>query len=176
MSNHTEKKGLNISAKSFVTAIAVIFVLMALTYGLTFVVPGGGIPFWKWILSPVLVLGTEGNGSLIAVIVFLLVIGGVFSCLDRCGLMQYMLDIITNRFGRNKYKLLAVVALFFMAMGAFIGSFEECVPLVPIVIALSIRLGWDSLTGMGMSILAAGCGFASGICNPFTEAFTASRE
>ena len=43
----TEKKGLNISAKSFITAIAVIFVLMALTYGMTFVIPGGGIPFWK---------------------------------------------------------------------------------------------------------------------------------
>ena len=49
MSNNTEKKGLNISAKSFVTAIAVIFVLMALTYGLTFIVPGGEIPFWKCI-------------------------------------------------------------------------------------------------------------------------------
>jgi uncharacterized ion transporter superfamily protein YfcC len=53
-------------------------------------------------------------------------------------------------------------------MGAFVGSFEECVPLVPIVIALAIRLGWGPLTGMGMSILAAGCGFAAGICNPFT--------
>ena len=76
-----EKKGLNISTKSFITAIVVIFALMVLTYGLTFVIPGGeyartvdeagntiidtakgfqnvegGIPFWKWIISPVLVL------------------------------------------------------------------------------------------------------------------------
>ena len=168
MSNNTEKKGLNISAKSFVTAIAVIFVLMALTYGLTFVVPGGGIPFWKWILSPVLVLGAEDNVSLIAVLVFLLVIGGVFNCLDKCGLMKYMLDKITYRFGKERYKLLALVALFFMAMGSFIGSFEECVPLVPIVVALAIRLGFDALVGMGMSLLAIGCGFAAGVCNPFT--------
>jgi uncharacterized ion transporter superfamily protein YfcC len=55
-----------------------------------------------------------------------------------------------------------------MAMGAMIGSFEECVPLVPIVVALAINLGWDALTGMGMSLLAVGCGFASGVCNPFT--------
>jgi len=53
-------------------------------------------------------------------------------------------------------------------MGAFIGSFEECVPLVPIVVALAIRLGWDAFSGLGMSLLAAGCGFASGVCNPFT--------
>ena len=168
MDNKTEKKGLNISVKSFITAIVVLFVLMILTYVLTFIVPEGNIPFWKWILLPVLVLGGEDNVSLIAVIAFLLVIGGVFNCLEKCGLMKYMLDKITYHFGKERYKLLALVTLFFMAMGAFIGSFEECVPLVPIVVALAIRLGWDALVGLGMSLLAIGCGFASGICNPFT--------
>ncbi len=193
MSGVKEKKGLNISTKSFITAIVVIFLLMILTYILTFLIPGGayvripdgsgnsvidvaqgyrsvqgGIPFWKWLLSPILVLGAEGNGSLIAVIAFLLVIGGVFNSLDKCGLMKYMLARITARFGKNKYLLLGMVAFFFMAMGAFIGSFEECIPLVPIVVALAITLGWDALTGLGMSLLAAGCGFAAGVCNPFT--------
>lgn len=163
-----EKKGLNISVKSFISAIAVIFILMILTYGLTFVVPGGGISFGKWILSPVLVLGAEGNVSLIAVIIFLLVIGGVFNCLDKCGLMKYILDKITYNYGKERYKLLAVVSLFFMLMGSFIGSFEECVPLVPMVVALAIRLGWDAFVGVGMSLLAIGCGFAAGVCNPFT--------
>ncbi len=168
MSNNKENAGINISVKSFITAIIVILVLMILTYGLTFLIPGGGIPFWKWALSPILVLGADGNVSLIAVILFLLVIGGVFNCLDKCGLMQYMLDAITDRFGKERYKLLAFVSLFFMAMGSFIGSFEEAVPLVPIVVALAIRLGWDSLVGLGMSVLAIGCGFAAGVCNPFT--------
>ena len=168
MSEKSGNTGLNISVKSFITAIAVIFVLMILTYGLTFIVPGGGIPFWKWALSPILILGAEGNVSLIAVIIFLLVIGGVFNCLDKCGLMKYMLDTITDRFGKDRYQLLAWVTLFFMAMGAFIGSFEEAVPLVPIVVALAIRLGWDALVGLGMSLLAIGCGFSSGVCNPFT--------
>ena len=163
-----EEQGLNVSTKSFITAILVIFVLMVLTYGLTFIVPGGGIPFWKWALSPILVLFGEGNGSLIGVIVFLFVIGGVFNCLDKCGLMIYMLENITERFGKERYKLLAYVSLFFMGMGSFIGSFEECVPLVPIMIALSVRLGWDALVGVGMSMLAIGCGFAAGVCNPFT--------
>ena len=166
---------------------------MVMTYGLTFVVPSGefariadengdiiidtaagfqyvegGIPFWKWLLSPIMVLGAEGNVTIIAVIVFLLVIGGVFSSLDKSGLMKYMLDKIVKRFGEARYKLMAVIILFFMSLGAFIGSFEVCVPLIPIVAALSISLGWDALTGMGISVLAAGCGFASGVCNPFT--------
>ncbi len=163
-----KNKGLNISVKSFVTAIMILFVLMVLTYGLTCLIPGGELPLWKWAMSPILVLGAEGSGSLIAIIAFLLILGGVFNGLDRCGLMKYMLDKITARFGKSKYQLLAVVTLFFMAMGSFIGSFEECVPLVPIVVALAIKLGWDALVGIGMSLLAAGCGFAAGICNPFT--------
>ena len=168
MNKQSEKTGLNISAKSFVSAIIVILALMILTYSLTFIIPGGGIPFWKWAFSPLLVLTTEGNVSLIAIIVFLLVIGGVFNCLDKCGLMKYMLDVITSHFGRERYRLLAIVTFFFMAMGSFIGSFEESVPLVPIVVALSVRLGWDALVGVGMSLLAIGCGFSAGVCNPFT--------
>ena len=192
LEQQTEKKGLNISAKSFITAIVVIFALMVLTYVLTFIIPGGeyvrildtngyevvdpsqfqytdgGISFVKWLLSPILVLTAEGNGTLIAVLVFLLVIGGIFTSLDHCGLMSYMLGRIVSKFGHAKYKLMAIVVLFFMALGSLIGSFEECVPLVPIVTALSASLGWDAITGLGMSILAAGCGFAAGICNPFT--------
>lgn len=193
MEPQKQKKGLNISTRSFLTAIAVIFILMVLTYILTFLIPGGeyarltdasentvidtetgfsyvegGIPFWKWIFSPLLVLGSEGSGALIAVIVFLLVIGGVFNSLEKCNLMKYMLERITSRFGQKRYQLLAVITLFFMALGSFIGSFEECIPLVPIVVALAISLGWDPLTGAGMSLLAVGCGFAAGVCNPFT--------
>ena len=193
MRERQEEKGLGISVKSFVTAIVIIFVLMVVTYVLTFLIPSGeyaritdaggnlivdptagfqyvegGIPFWKWVLSPLLVLGAEGNGTLIAVIAFLLVVGGVFNSLDKCGLMKYMLDKIVHRFEKARYQLMSVIMLFFMAMGSFIGSFEECVPLVPIVVALTNSLGWDVLTGMGISLLAAGSGFAAGVCNPFT--------
>ena len=169
MKERQEKKGLNISVTSFVAALLVLLLLMAATYLLTFVIPGSsGIPFWRWLLSPVLLLGAEGSGTIIAVIAFLLVVGGVFNGLEKGGLMKYMLGRIVSRFGSARYRLMAVVALFFMSMGAFIGSFEECVPLVPLVVGMAVSLGWDPIIGLGMSILAAGCGFASGVSNPFT--------
>ena len=188
-----KKQGLSISVQSFLTAIVVIFILMVASYILTLVIPSGvyprildangnlvidtasafaytpgGIPFWKWALSPILVLGASGSGTLIAVIVLLLVIGGVFNGLEAFGLMKYMLNKTAHRFSALRYQLMAVIILLFMSMGAMIGSFEECVPMVPIAVALAISLGWDDLTGIGMSLLAAGCGFASGVCNPFT--------
>lgn len=168
MKRKKEKGTLEASAKSFITAIAVIFVMMILTYALTFIIPGGEIPFWKWALSPVMVLSGEDSGSLIAIIVLLVVLGGVFNSLDKFGILRFMLDKITAKFGKSRRVLLAVIPLFFMVLGSAAGSYEECVPLVPVVVALAIRLGWDALTGLGMSILAVGCGFAAGVCNPFT--------
>lgn len=168
MEKKKEKGTLEASAKSFITAIAVIFVMMVLTYALTFIIPGGGIPFWKWILSPILVLFGEDSGSLIAIIALLVVLGGVFNSLDKFGILRILLDKITLKFGKNRRVLLAVIPLFFMILGSVAGTFEECVPLVPVVVALAVRLGWDVLTGLGMSVLAVGCGFAAGVCNPFT--------
>ncbi len=193
MVTQNTKKGLNISAKSFIAAIAIIFALMCVSYGLTFVIPGGEfartvtadgteiidtqsgflyvdgeMSFLKWVCSPVLTLTADGGGTIAAIIAFLLVIGGVFNSLEKSGLIKYMLDRIVNKFGKARYKLMAIIILFFMSLGSFIGSFEECVPLVPIVVALCVTLGWDELTGLGISLLAAGCGFAAGICNPFT--------
>ena len=141
---------------------------MCFVYALTFVIPGGDISFVKWILSPILVLTTNESGTILAVLAFLFVIGGVFNALQKSGLMNYMLDKIVYRFSEKRYELLAIMIFFFMALGSFIGSFEECVPLVPIVVALAIRMGWDDLTGLGMSLLAIGCGFSAGVCNPFT--------
>ena len=138
MKKTEDKTTLGASVKSFITAIVVIFIMMVLTYALTFIIPGGGIPFWKWALSPILVLFGEDNGSLIAIIALLVVLGGLFNSLDKFGVLRFLLDKITEKFGKNRRVLLAV------------------------------RLGWDVLTGLGMSILAAGCGFAAGVCNPFT--------
>ncbi len=189
--DNNSKSGLDINVKSFITAILMLAVLMVLTYVLTFVIPGGsyhrqivdgqevvlpdtftyipgGIPFWKWLLSPFLVLTAEGNVTVIAILIFLLIIGGTFHSLDKSGLLRYMLQKIVSRFQNQKYRLLALITLFFMTLGAFVGSFEECVPLVPIAIALACSMGWDALVGLGMSLLAIGCGFATGVCNPFT--------
>jgi uncharacterized ion transporter superfamily protein YfcC len=53
-------------------------------------------------------------------------------------------------------------------LGSFFGIFEEVIPLVPLMIGLAYYLGWDSLTGLGMSVLATNVGFSTAIFNPFT--------
>jgi len=185
------KRVFNVGMRSFIVALIILFFLMALTYALTFLLPAGqyervvtdgtesivagtyhsvagGLPLWRWLLSPFLALGATGSGTVIAIIAFLLVIGGAFNAMDECGVLSYMFNRVYRMFETQKYRLLLLVSLFFMCLGAFVGSFEECVPLVPIAVALAYSLGWDALVGLGMSLLAVGFGFSTGVLNPFT--------
>lgn len=118
MGRKEEKTALEAGVKSFITAIIVIFIMMIVTYALTFIIPGGGIPFWKWALSPILVLFSEDNSSMIAVIILLIVLGGLFNTLDKFGVLRFLLDKITDKFGKSRRILLAVIPLFFMVLGS----------------------------------------------------------
>src|SRR5690606_41921870 len=75
----------------------------------------------------------------------------------RSSLFPYT-TLFRSRFKNNKYLLLRMVTLIFMLFGAFFGIFEESMALLPILIILSLSMGWDTLTGIGMCLLAAGFG------------------
>jgi uncharacterized ion transporter superfamily protein YfcC len=186
------KSGAQISTKAFIQAVVIIFVLMMAAGILTRLVPSGeyarveldgrqvidptsfsltdrpNYPVWRWFTAPFEVLGAEGNITVIAIILFILLVGVAFAVMDKSGILKSVISRIIKAFGGRKYALLLVIAFFFMALGAFFGIFEEVIPLVPIIIALSFSLGWDSLTGLGMSILATNVGFSTAIFNPFT--------
>ncbi|MBN2696983.1 MAG: YfcC family protein, partial [Bacilli bacterium] len=125
-------------------------------------------PIWKWFLAPFLVLGSSDGINIIMISLFLLILGGAFSIMDKTGGIQVMIKKLIERYKDRKYVLLLLVILVFMVFGAFFGIFEESVALLPIMILLSLSLGWDTMVGIGMCLLAAGFGFASGITNPFS--------
>ena len=187
-----QKAGAQISRKAFAQSVIILFVLMMITGVLTLVIPAGryirteqagrevidpqsfqfierpDYPFWRWFTAPLEVLATPDGVLVMVIIGFILMVGGAFAILDHCGIMQEGVGRIVRTFGLRKYQLLLVVSFFFMALGAFFGIFEEIVPLVPIMLALSYYLGWDSLVGLGMSVLATNMGFSAAISNPFT--------
>ena len=187
-----EKSGAQISTKAFMQAVLIIFLLMIAAGILTRVVPAGqyarmdldgrqvidassfthtdrpDYPVWRWFTAPFEVLAAEGNITVIAIILFILLVGVAFAVMDKSGIFKSVITRIIKAFGGRKYALMLVITFFFMALGAFFGIFEEVIPLVPIIIALSFSLGWDSLIGLGMSILATNVGFSMAVFNPFT--------
>ncbi len=187
-----QKTGLQIGTRAFVQSVIILAVLMLAAGVLTLVVPAGryerimldgreqiaphsfqliqrpDYAAWRWLTAPIEVLGGPDNLTLITILVFLLMVGSAFAVLDRSGILQAAISRLVQAFGGKKYALLLVISLFFMLLGAFLGIFEEIVPLVPLMIALAYTLGWDALVGLGMSILATNLGFSAAITNPFT--------
>jgi uncharacterized ion transporter superfamily protein YfcC len=184
--------GIKISKKSFLSSLIILLILMIISGMLTRILPPGeydriivdgretidvnsfefiekpDYPFYRWFTAPLEVLWSQDALTVIVIILFILFIGGTFTILEKSGIIKYAMDKIVKRFSNNKYLLLSVLVLFFMAFGSMFGIFEELIALVPICVTLSYSLGWDSLTGLGMSALASGFGFAAAIFNPFT--------
>ena len=169
--------------KTFISAILILLALLVATGILTYLVPGGtfdpitgvyaqaeksGVPFWQILAAPILVLGSDSGVLVIAIILFLLVIGGAIHLLKATGLLESVIQKIVVRYQTDEKRLLALLILVFMSLGAFVGVFEEVVPLVPMMLVLANRMGWDDLTGLAVSILATGLGFAAAVTNPFT--------
>ena len=187
-----QKAGAQISQRAFTQSLVILFVLMMIAGILTLVIPSGqytrievdgretidpnsfqfvdkpDYPFWRWLIAPFEVLGSESGLTIIVIIVVLFFAGGAFAVMDKTGTLRAFIGRIVRRFRDRKYMLLWVISLAFMFLGATLGTFEEVVLLVPVMIALSYSLGWDALVGLGMSILATNMGFSAAISNPYT--------
>ncbi len=187
-----ESNALKIGKKAFVTSLLIIVGLMLFSGVLTKIIPQGSfdralidgrlvlvpdsfkyiqtpsLPIYRWFTAPLEVFVSEDATVVMMIIAFLLIVGGVFYVLEQSQLLKYFMSRIVNKFGHRKYQLMAMMIFVFMLFGSIFGLFEELIALVPITIALSYSLGWDSLVGIGMSGLAAGFGFSSATFNPFT--------
>ena len=187
-----QKAGAQIGKRAFIQSLVILLVLMMVAGILTLVVPSGqytrievdgretidpasyqlidrpDYPIWRWFIAPFEVLGSSSGLTVIVIIVVLFFAGGAFAVMDKTGTLRAFIGNIVRRFSGRKYTLLWMVSLAFMFLGATLGTFEEVVLLVPVMIALSYSLGWDALVGLGMSILATNMGFSAAISNPYT--------
>lgn len=187
-----QKAGAQIGKRAFIQSLVILFVLMMIAGILTLVIPAGqysriqvdgretidpasfqlterpDYPIWRWFIAPIEVLGSDSGLTVIVIIVVLFFAGGAFAVMDKTGTLRAFIGRIVRRFSGRKYALLWMVSLAFMFLGATLGTFEEVVLLVPVMIALSYSLGWDALVGLGMSILATNMGFSAAISNPYT--------
>ncbi|MDI6863652.1 MAG: hypothetical protein QMC97_09760 [Pseudothermotoga sp.] len=126
------------------------------------------LPIYRWFSAPIEVLFSSDGPRILALLILLLIVGGSFNLLHESGALKYTIDFLVSRYTGRRRTLLLLTTFSFMVLGSALGLFEEVVPFVPIFVNLSLQMGWDEFTGLGMSILAAGFGFASATFNPFT--------
>ncbi|MFA9398783.1 MAG: YfcC family protein [Clostridiaceae bacterium] len=189
MDNSTTVK---IGKKAFISSALILLALMILSGVLTRLIPSGSyervldsgkesilpnsfqyvdkikLPVYRWFTSPVEVLFSSDALVIITIIIFLMIIGGAFSVINKANVLKLIINSIVYKFKEKRYLLIWIIVFVFMTFGSILGMFEEIIVLIPVVISLSYSLGWDSLMGLGMSILATCFGFSAAISNPFT--------
>lgn len=125
------------------------------------------MPIWKIALSLVLLFGDENVTTGLAIILFIVLIGGTFLILDERGVLKYIMAVIIKKFEKKKYFLLCMMVFVCMLLSSTAGILEESVTLVPICAAIALALGWDSLVGLSISLIAVAFGFTAATFNPF---------
>ncbi len=102
------------------------------------------------------------------IIFFIFIIGGVFGILQRTGTIMAFIQKLLNIFGKSS-TLLVIILMIAVAIGAStLGMGEEFLPLIPLFLIVSKKLGYDRVFGVGIVWLAAEIGFAAATTNPFT--------
>lgn len=102
------------------------------------------------------------------IIFFIFMMGGVFGILQSSGAITAALGKLTEMFSDRVGLLVVLLGLLMGAGGSTLGMGEEFIPLVPLFLMLSSRLGYDRVFGLAIVVLAPGIGFAAATTNPFT--------
>ena len=102
------------------------------------------------------------------IIFFIFIIGGVFGILQRSGTIPAAIGLLLKHLGHSPNLVTVIVMVVLAAGGSTLGMGEEFIPLVPVFLQISHRLGYDRIYGLSLVMLAADMGFAAGTTNPFT--------
>lgn len=125
------------------------------------------LPVWKILFSPVMCMLSSQAGTGILIILLIVLIGGSFLILEQCGVLKFIMATLIKKYSHKKYTLMAIVTFVLMALSSTAGVLEESLTIIPIAVAVSLALGWDSLVGLGMSIVSIAWGFTAATFNPF---------
>ena len=101
------------------------------------------------------------------IIFFIFIVGGSIAILQKSGALEASLMRLAGSLKGMEVAIIPIMMTFIVIMSVVMGACEEFIPLIPIMVALSLRCGFDSITGTAIVICSTAAGFACSILNPF---------
>ncbi len=102
------------------------------------------------------------------IILFVFLFGGALGIMQKTGAIDSFIKVMASKFGKKEYVLIPILVLIFASLGTLIGSVEDTLVYIAIIIPLTMALGMDAMTGFAIVMLGTlATGFTSGITNPF---------
>jgi uncharacterized ion transporter superfamily protein YfcC len=102
-----------------------------------------------------------------SVVFFVFLVGGAFTVVEETGALRQAVAGLVSRLGDRGTLVIPIVSLGFAAAGALENMQEEVIALVPVLILVTRRLGFDAITAVAISSGAAAVGAAFSPVNPF---------
>lgn len=110
----------------------------------------------------------EGFSAAHEIIFFVFIIGGAFAVLRATGAVDAALGALLRTLGHRPFWLVAGGVTVFALGSSTIGMAEEYLPFVPVLVALALALGYDTVTAVGIMAVGYGIGYGVAAINPFT--------
>lgn len=98
---------------------------------------------------------TLGMQNAAYIIFFLLIIGGMFAILNGTGAINSGMANVVRAMNGKELLMIPVCMVVFGCGSAFCANFEEFLAFVPLVLAVCLSMGFDSLTAVGIIFCAA---------------------
>ena len=109
----------------------------------------------------------RGLADAASVVFFVFLVGGAFTVVDETGALRQGVGWLVRRLANREALVIPIVSLAFALGGALENMSEEIIALVPVLLLVTRRLGFDAMTAVAISIGAAGVGAAFSPINPF---------
>jgi uncharacterized ion transporter superfamily protein YfcC len=107
-----------------------------------------------------------GLERMAGLIFMVLIIGGMFGILTRSGAIDTGLERLLSSLRGNLYVLVPILMVIFSAGSTFLGLASEYLLIIPIMVALSNRLGMSNLVGLAIVTVAVKAGYMASVSNP----------
>jgi len=122
--------------------------------------------------EPVSILDTflsipEGIVSRADLITLILLIGGCFYIIEKTGALKEGITYLTIKLNGQEEIVLILVSIIFLIAGALMGLQEEIIAMMPVLLYLTSRLGYNAYVAIAISFGSAILGAAFSPMNPF---------
>ena len=172
---------------SFPHTFVIIFVMIVIAVGLTWVVPAGTYDFVKSasgrkvvdpatfhyiqsasvnpLLIPLYIIKSFSKRIDLMMVIFMA--GSAFHVVTKTGALQAILAKGAKRFSNRLEVFIPVLTLIFGLICTTQGV-NTFIPFAPVMVMLAMAMGLDSITGEAIMVLGGAIGFSTGTFNMFT--------
>lgn len=109
----------------------------------------------------------EGVVSRSSLITLILLIGGCFYVIEKTGALKEGIAFLTVKLQGKEEIVLIIVSIIFLVGGATMGLQEEIIAMMPVLLYLTSRLGYNAFVAIAISFGSAIVGAAFSPMNPF---------